>query len=69
MYIPTAPPQLPQGQSAQDYPTVNSAADWVGVHPGTLRRWIREGRLTAYRVGPRRLRIDPASLNDLVRRR
>jgi excisionase family DNA binding protein len=31
--------------------TVAEAADLVGLHPETIRRWIRTGRLRATRIG------------------
>lgn len=34
------------------------AADLVSVSPRTIRRYIAAGRLTAYRVGPRIIRLD-----------
>ncbi len=30
----------------------------VGVCPRTIRRYIAAGRITAYRVGPKMLRVD-----------
>ena len=50
----------------KDCPTPEQAAYDSGVSPETIRRWIRQGRLVAYRVGPRRLRIDPDSLATMV---
>lgn len=47
--------------SARKAPTLVSvaeAAEILGVNPKTLRRWIAAGRLEAYRVGPRALRVD-----------
>ena len=38
--------------------TIQEAAATYGVHPLTIRRWIGSGRLTAYRVGPRLIRLD-----------
>lgn len=32
--------------------------DLYGVHPDTVRRWAREGRIDVHRVGPRMVRID-----------
>ena len=49
-----------------DYPTVEKAAEDLGVSAETIRRWIRDGRLIAYRVGPRRLRVDLESLDGMV---
>ncbi|MGB3229584.1 MAG: helix-turn-helix domain-containing protein [Mycobacterium sp.] len=48
-------------------PTIKAAAEHLGVDPKTVRRWISQGRLTAYRVGPRLIRIDRASLLKLAR--
>ena len=33
--------------------TVKEAAEWLKVHPNTLRRWNQLGLLKAYRIGPR----------------
>jgi excisionase family DNA binding protein len=41
--------------------TVAQAADRVGRHPDTIRRWIRTGRLRATRDG-RSYRIDAADV-------
>ena len=41
---------------------INQAAEYADVHPMTLRRWIAAGRVRAYRVGPRLLKVD---LNEL----
>lgn len=44
--------------------TVVEAAQRVGRSPGTVRRWIREGRLRADTVHGQRL-IDPGALNEV----
>lgn len=41
----------------QKVPLTKVAAE-VGVHPRTIRRYVSSGRLTAWRVGPRLLRVD-----------
>ncbi|HME79334.1 MAG TPA: excisionase family DNA-binding protein [Mycobacterium sp.] len=46
-------------------PSIKQAADALGVDPKTIRRWIAQGRLTAYRVGPRLLRLDRDSVLKL----
>lgn len=42
--------------------SLSVAAKYANIHPRTLRRYIASGRLTAYRVGPRLIKID---LNEL----
>jgi excisionase family DNA binding protein len=37
--------------------TVTRAAEIMGVHPNTIRNWIRSGKLNAMRVGPKLIRI------------
>jgi excisionase family DNA binding protein len=46
--------------------TVRYAADYLGVHPFTIRRYITQGRLRGYRTGPKLWRIDLDSLHALV---
>ena len=43
------------------------AADYLGITDRTLRRMIAAGKLPAYRLGPRLLRIDVADLDALLR--
>ena len=49
-----------------DCPTPEQFAADAGVSTETVRRWIREGQLVAYRVGKRRLRVDPSSMAALM---
>jgi excisionase family DNA binding protein len=42
--------------------SVSVAADEADVCTRTVRRWIASGRLKAYQVGPRLIKVD---LNDL----
>jgi excisionase family DNA binding protein len=39
-----------------------AAAEYADVNPRTVRRWIASRRITAYRVGPRLIKVD---LNEL----
>src|SRR6266498_3229465 len=48
------------------YLTIDQAAREVGVHPSTIRRWVDSGLLTAYRLGPKRLRIKSSDLERRV---
>ena len=43
------------------------AAEYLGITDRTLRRMIADGRLPAYRLGPRLLRIDVGDLDGLMR--
>jgi len=48
--------------------TVQEAADWLRVNPRTIRKMIRDKRLSAYRVGGARFgeyRITESSLQAL----
>ncbi len=47
--------------------TIAAAAAYADVHPVTLRRWVAAGRLPAYRVGPRLLKVDRDELEGIVR--
>ncbi|MGA9286201.1 MAG: helix-turn-helix domain-containing protein [Solirubrobacteraceae bacterium] len=44
--------------------TVTEAAQRVGRSPGTVRRWVREGRLPATTSHGKRL-IDPGALDEV----
>lgn len=60
MQQPTAADTLPPR------PSIQQAADWIGVDPKTIRRWIAQGRIKAVRVGPRLIRIERESLIALA---
>ncbi|WP_243706793.1 helix-turn-helix domain-containing protein [Mycobacterium marinum] len=40
-------------------------AEYFGVDPKTVRRWIAQGRLTAHRIGPRLIRVNRESIMSL----
>lgn len=44
--------------------SIQQSADKLAVNPMTIRRWIQSGHLTAYRLGPRMVRIDVAELDN-----
>ena len=46
---------------------ITVAAEHVGCHSRTIRRYIAAGRLTGYRMGPRLIRVDLAELDALLR--
>jgi len=45
-----------------DFLTLNEAATLLKVSVVTLRRWIKQGRILAYHVGPRKVRIRRSDL-------
>jgi len=57
----------PAAPAARHLVSVAQAADYVGCATKTIRRRVSEGTLTAYRFGPRMLRVDLAELDALLR--
>lgn len=47
--------------------SLTEAAEYMGVHTRTMRRYIAEGRVKGYRVGPRLVKVDKADLDGLMR--
>ena len=48
--------------------SVAEAAEELGVSPSTVWRWIDAGRLPAFRIGPKAIRIRRRDLAPAVRR-
>lgn len=53
---------------AQRFETLASAAQRTGFSVKTIRRRISDGRLPAYRSGPRSLRVKPEDVDRLFER-
>ena len=49
-----------------EYVTVGEAATILRVAPSTVRRWIREGDVAAYRLGQRRIGLRRGDLAGLI---
>lgn len=49
-----------------EYVTVVEAAELLGVAQSTIRRWIREERVPAYRLGDRRILLRRHDLEGLA---
>jgi excisionase family DNA binding protein len=47
--------------------SLTDAAKLLGVHTRTLRRYIAEGRIQGYRIGPRLVKVDTRDLDSLMR--
>jgi len=45
---------------------LKQAADALDVSVNTVRNWVKDGTLKAYRLGPRLLRVRVSDLNALV---
>jgi excisionase family DNA binding protein len=43
------------------------AAGYADVSTRTIYRWIAEGRLRAYRTGPKLIKVDLADIDALIR--
>lgn len=53
-------------QSEKKYLSIAESAEYLGVHPNTIRNWIRFGTLKAGRVGLRTIRIQKSDLDQLL---
>lgn len=51
-----------------DLLTLKEAAELLGVTHYSVRRWIAEGRLPGYRLGPRHTRVSRTDCARLVSR-
>lgn len=49
-----------------EYLSTNAAASYADVAAGTIRRWVREGKLYEHRAG-RRVRVRRADLDRLLK--
>lgn len=47
--------------------SIETAATVAGCSPRTIRRYIADGRLTGFRLGPRMIRVDLAEVEELLR--
>lgn len=52
--------------TTQEYISVSKAAKRFGCSTDTVRRWIEENRDEAIRLGPKTIRINIASLDNLI---
>lgn len=50
----------------EEYLSVAEAAKALHVNPSTIRRWMRQGALPAYRVGQRRVALKRADVARLI---
>ena len=60
-------PSLVGTWNARNLLTVPEVAEWARVHPKTVYRWIREGRLEAIQFGPRTFRVPEDAIVQFLR--
>lgn len=58
----------PLASARPRWATLTEAEDYTGVPFRTLRRWIAQGILPGYRIGPRAVRVRLEDLDKLARR-
>jgi excisionase family DNA binding protein len=66
---PKPAPSAPSPHRAErrgNFVTIQHAAEVCRVHPETIRRWVRAGRLTGYRTGPRLIRVNLDDVAALI---
>jgi len=51
----TAPPDQPDGLDEHDFLTITEAARLTRHSDDSVRRWVKQGRLAAYRIGTKLL--------------
>lgn len=49
-----------------EWVSIGQAAEQLGVHPRTLRRYIRDQKLTVLRLSPQVVRIRPEDLDKFL---
>lgn len=47
--------------------SIAETADYLGICTKTVRRYIADGRLRAVRLGPRLIRVERSSVEELMR--
>jgi excisionase family DNA binding protein len=50
----------------RDLATLERAADYADTSVHSIRRWISQGRLPAWRLGPRQLRVDLRDIDAML---
>ena len=56
----------PSSWNARNLLTVLEVAEWARVHPKTVYRWIKDGRLEAIQFGPRTFRIPEDAIGKFL---
>lgn len=51
----------------RDLATMAEAAEYARLSVRTIRRYVADGRLTGYKVGPRLIRVDLDEVDSIMR--
>ncbi len=54
--------------NARNLLTVLEVAEWARVHPKTVYRWIKEGKLEAIQFGPRTFRVPEDAIGKFLQK-
>ncbi|MBH5297514.1 helix-turn-helix domain-containing protein [Corynebacterium ulcerans] len=57
---------MPTKISPRSYESLQDSARRIGVAVKTLRRWIAQGKITAYRPSARVIRLDAAEVDAMM---
>ena len=57
---------IPGTWNARNLLTVPEVAEWARVHPKTVYRWIRAGKLEAIQFGPRTFRVPEDAISKFL---
>ena len=57
---------MSKNKSVRRLDSITVAAECAGVCTKTIRRWISDGRITGYRMGPRLIRVDLDELAEML---
>lgn len=60
------PAPVAQTNHRRELESIQEAAARNGVTARTVRRWIADGRLTAFRAGPKLIRLDVAEVDAML---
>src|SRR3990172_9399172 len=59
---------IPGTWNARNLLTVPEVAEWARVHPKTVYRWIRDGKLEAIQFGPRTFRVPEDAIGKFLQK-
>jgi excisionase family DNA binding protein len=54
------------GNTRRRYVTIDEAAEYLSLHPATIRQMLADRRLTPYKLGPRVVRVDLNQIDDAM---